>query len=395
MDIKNIFENFTSSVSNPNIVEHFDTHEQQQQEEENQDMYDDFIDKLVKDPNLSKSEKNSLLRIKERGEDKKELLFNYLIGIYNIYTNNVQTVHVKKVALNARKGEQAERIKEISSDYTKSQGSNETIKREIQVNNYKYESANYDIDVLKIVLIGIGVLTVIPIVGFFKVISKKVAIILWVLTILGLSGYGGYAYFLKTQRDINDFDKIQFDKPSKNQVSGHTTDPEYESSLDPKKANVGKIDKYINETECPSNGNGGNGGKGGSDDSDHSPIDVTTQSTRSIPSEVHTPTTQVFLTKPAQKPVCRGKPKISGKETIDSNDNDSKLDTSGVSEMLNDLVENIKDNKNVSIAALICIFVVIFLGVFLYKRQSTGTVQPAVAIPQVQPQLQQPSQPQF
>ena len=63
--------------------------------------------------------------------------------------------------------------------------------------------------------------------------------------------------------------------------------------------------------------------------------------------------------------------------------------------MLNDLVENIKDNKNVSIAALICIFVVIFLGVFLYKRQSTGTVQPAVAIPQVQPQLQQPSQPQF
>ena len=66
MDIKNIFRNFSSSVSNPNIVEHFNT--EQQEEVLNEDVYDDFIDKLVQDKSLSESEKKSLLRIKERGD---------------------------------------------------------------------------------------------------------------------------------------------------------------------------------------------------------------------------------------------------------------------------------------------------------------------------------------
>ena len=118
MDIKNIYEKFSSSVSNPNIVEHFSENVEDKVEaesENNGDVYDVFIDKLVEDSELSEKEKSSLLRIKQMGDNKKELLFNYLMGLFNIYTNNVQSNHIKRVALEARKKEQAERFNSASS----------------------------------------------------------------------------------------------------------------------------------------------------------------------------------------------------------------------------------------------------------------------------------------
>lgn len=358
MDIKNIYEKFSSSVSDPNIVEHFSEQVNiESQAEDPDDSYDVFINKLVEDPNLSQKERDSLLRIKQMGNNKKELLFNYLMGLFNIYTNNVQSVHVKRVALEARKKEQSERLNEVGTTYKKSQGVNETVKREIQVNNYRFNSINYDLDVLKIILIGIGVLTIIPVIGFFEIMPKKVTIIIWALTLIGFGGYGGYSYYMKSERDNNNFEKYKFDKPSKNFVSGHKTDPDYEGKIDPREATVGKVDKYINEQK----------GKCDAEDED-SPADVTT---------TVTPTTQAKApTTPATKPVCKPKEtsgdagKLSNEDTEDkTNKSQSELEVK-----FNELLELIKDNYMVCLGALGSIVIVIILGVFLYKKTSSSEV---------------------
>lgn len=355
MDIKNIYEKFSSSVSNPNIVEHFSEQvEIEPQAEESGDSYDVFIDKLVKDPNLTQKERDSLLRIKQMGNNKKELLFNYLMGLYNIYTNNVQSVHVKRVALEARKKEQTERLKEVGTTFKKSQGVNETVKREIQVNNYRFDSINYDLDILKIILIGIGILTIIPVVGFFEIMPKKVTIVIWALTLVAFGGYGGYSYYMKSERDNNNFGKYKFDKPGKNFVSGHKTDPDYEGKIDPREASVGKVDKYINEQK----------GKCDSED-EASPVDVTT---------TVAPTTQAKPpTTPATKRVCKSK--------LDSGDagklSDEKTESGSPDELqqkLNELLELVKENYVVCLGGLVSIILVIILGVYLYKRSASSEV---------------------
>jgi hypothetical protein len=376
MDIKNIYEKFSSSVSNPNIVEHFSENVEDKVEaesENNGDVYDVFIDKLVEDSELSEKEKSSLLRIKQMGDNKKELLFNYLMGLFNIYTNNVQSNHIKRVALEARKKEQAERLKDVGTTYKKSQGVNETVKREIQVNNYKFDSINYDLDVLKIILIGIGVLTLIPVVGFFEIVSKKVTIIIWALTLIGFGGYGGYSYFMKSERDNNNFGKYKFDKPSKNQVSGHKTDPDYEGKIEPRDASVGKIDKYINEQ------------KGDCDAEDtESPADVTT---------TVTPTTQVKApTSAATKSVCKAKPKTDAGE-LQNEDTEDKTNKaqSELNDKFNELLELIKENYLVCLGALGSIVIVIILGVFLYKKTASSEVLES-ALNDAPVQLQQVTQ---
>lgn len=359
MDIKNIYEKFSSSVSNPNIVEHFSEQvEIEPQAEEPGDAYDVFIDKLVKDPNLTQKERDSLLRIKQMGNNKKELLFNYLMGLYNIYTNNVQSVHVKRVALEARKKEQAERLKEVGTTFKKSQGVNETVKREIQVNNYRFDSINYDLDILKIILIGIGILTIIPVVGFFEIMPKKVTIVIWALTLVAFGGYGGYSYYMKSERDNNNFGKYKFDKPGKNFISGHKTDPDYEGKIDPREASVGKVDKYINEQK----------GKCDSDDEDsQSPADVTT---------TVAPTTQVKPpTTPATKPVCKSKPDSGDAGKLsDGDENTESKSPDELQQKLNELLELIKENYVVCLGGLGSIILVIILGVYLYKRSASSEV---------------------
>lgn len=359
MDIKNIYEKFSSSVSNPNIVEHFSEQvEIEPQAEEPGDAYDVFIDKLVKDPNLTQKERDSLLRIKQMGNNKKELLFNYLMGLYNIYTNNVQSVHVKRVALEARKKEQAERLKEVGTTFKKSQGVNETVKREIQVNNYRFDSINYDLDILKIILIGIGILTIIPVVGFFEIMPKKVTIVIWALTLVAFGGYGGYSYYMKSERDNNNFGKYKFDKPGKNFISGHKTDPDYEGKIDPREASVGKVDKYINEQK----------GKCDSDDEDsQSPADVTT---------TVAPTTQAKPpTTPATKPVCKSKPDSGDAGKLsDGDENTESKSPDELQQKLNELLELIKENYVVCLGGLGSIILVIILGVYLYKRSASSEV---------------------
>ena len=359
MDIKNIYEKFSSSVSNPNIVEHFSEQvEIEPQAEEPGDAYDVFIDKLVKDPNLTQKERDSLLRIKQMGNNKKELLFNYLMGLYNIYTNNVQSVHVKRVALEARKKEQAERLKEVGTTFKKSQGVNETVKREIQVNNYRFDSINYDLDILKIILIGIGILTIIPVVGFFEIMPKKVTIVIWALTLVAFGGYGGYSYYMKSERDNNNFGKYKFDKPGKNFISGHKTDPDYEGKIDPREASVGKVDKYINEQK----------GKCDSDDEDsQSPADVTT---------TVAPTTQAKPpTTPATKPVCKSKPDSGDAGKLsDCDENTESKSPDELQQKLNELLELVKENYVVCLGGLGSIILVIILGVYLYKRSASSEV---------------------
>lgn len=354
MDIKNIYEKFSSSVSNPNIVEHFSEQvEIEPQAEDQGDSYDVFIDKLVKDPNLTQKERDSLLRIKQMGENKKELLFNYLMGLYNIYTNNVQSVHVKRVALEARKKEQAERLKEVGTTFKKSQGVNETVKREIQVNNYRFDSINYDLDILKIILIGIGILTIIPVVGFFEIMPKKVTIVIWALTLVGFGGYGGYSYYMKSERDNNNFGKYKFDKPGKNFVSGHKTDPDYEGKIDPRDASVGKVDKYINEQK----------GKCDAED-EESPADVTTTVATTQAKEPTTPTT---------KPVCKSKPD-SGDPGKLCDENTESESPDELQQKLNELLELVKENYLVCLGGLGSIILVIILGVYLYKRSASSEV---------------------
>lgn len=354
MDIRNIYEKFSSSVSEPNIVEHFADSIKQI---ENEDVYDRFINKLIDEQDLSETEKKSLLRIKDLGDDKKELLFNYLMGLFNIYTNNIQTIHVKKVTLEARKKEQLERLEEVGTTFKQSQGLNETVKREIQANDYKFDSINYDLDILKITLIGIGALTIIPVIGFFKLFSKNVSIILWIITLLGFGGYVGYSYYMKNQRDPNNFDKYKFGIPNKNQVSGHTKDPNYEGIIDPKDASVGKVDKYVNEVKHKCE-----------DGEDTTSPSVTTTST-----PTPTPTTESRT-----KPVCKKKSK-EGDEDEDApcllDDDKVGENTDKIKEKLNEIVELIKQNYMVCFGALGSIILVIIIGVFLYKRTNAPIEQ--------------------
>ena len=77
MDIKNIYEKFSSSVSNPNIVEHFNIDISLEERNPN---FNKLIDELKKDDKLSETERMGLEKIKtvENPKEQLRVLFNYL-----------------------------------------------------------------------------------------------------------------------------------------------------------------------------------------------------------------------------------------------------------------------------------------------------------------------------
>ena len=70
MDIKNIYEKFSSSVSNPNIIEHFETAVEENSTKK--EILNEFIDKLSNDPNISETEKFGLQKIKSITDPKEQ-----------------------------------------------------------------------------------------------------------------------------------------------------------------------------------------------------------------------------------------------------------------------------------------------------------------------------------
>ena len=97
---------------------------------------------------------------------------------------------------------------------------NMTGKRKIEININKSRQTNYNITILKIVLLVVGCLILIPILKRFDILSRKMGLIIWgaSLVVIGLV-YIYVVYIKNGNRNALDYNEYNFINPSDSQVA--------------------------------------------------------------------------------------------------------------------------------------------------------------------------------
>lgn len=183
--------------------------------------YLEVVDKLKennKNLNVQQIELGKLKKI-QNPCDLREILWSLLTSVYT-YNSQVLDSNL----------EEMEKAEELISDQKKLaqkdrtivdeiKGLNLTNKRKIKIENYAFEKTMYQVNFLKTALIVLAILIVVPVLRFFLIITRDLALGLYISVVVGLVLYGVYQLYYKSlNRDENDFNQYNFGKPNDKQV---------------------------------------------------------------------------------------------------------------------------------------------------------------------------------
>ena len=183
--------------------------------------YLEIVDKLKennKNLNVHQIDLGKLKKIKNAC-DLRELLWSLLTSVYT-YNSQVLDSNLEEM----EKAEEliSEQRKIAQKDRTivdEIKGLNLTNKRKIKIENYAFEKTMYQVNFLKTVLIVLAILIVVPALRFFRIITRDLALGLYIVVVIGLVLYGVYQLYYKSlNRDENDFNQYNFGKPNDKQV---------------------------------------------------------------------------------------------------------------------------------------------------------------------------------
>lgn len=195
--------------------------------------------------------------------EKKEIIWNYLINEYNLntqITDSNNKVISKNEKLIKNQKEKISKNKEVLDSLG---NFNSTKKRNIEINVYKFKKMETELNLLKIVTISLLIFFVPLILGKMKILSKNISVIIYVVLLIAIIIYIVYnLYFANIGRDEQKWDEINFNKPDKNsptqnkllnQMSSNDkakclalSDMIQSENFDPADVDIGDVNKFVN-----------------------------------------------------------------------------------------------------------------------------------------------------
>ena len=183
--------------------------------------YLEVIDKIRennKNLNVHQIDLGKLKKIKNAC-DLREILWSLLTSVYTynsqVLDSNLEEMEKAEELISEQK-KMAQKDRTIVDEI---KGLNLTNKRKIKIENYAFEKTMYQVNFLKTALIVLAILIIVPALRFFRIITRDLALGIFIIVVVGLVLYGVYQLYYKSlNRDENDFNQYNFGKPNDKQV---------------------------------------------------------------------------------------------------------------------------------------------------------------------------------
>lgn len=149
-----------------------------------------------------------------------DIIWKKLCAKYNENTTNIVNEYKKNKEYKDLLSMQESQLSNNTVSLSMLNDLNMTGKRKIEINLNKSRQTNYNITILKIVLLVVGCLILIPILKRFDILSKKMGLIIWgaSLVVIGLV-YIYMVYIKNGNRNALDYNEYNFINPSDSQVA--------------------------------------------------------------------------------------------------------------------------------------------------------------------------------
>jgi len=155
----------------------------------------------------------------EDPDKKREFLWQYLINIYNEHTDKLdkyyRIIEKNDELVKAQKDD----VIKVETVLTNLENVNSTKKRKIEISINDYNNTIYQLHFLKVSVVVLGILVIIPLLKYMRLITPGLAVSVYFGSVLVLAIYGVYKlYYQSLNRDDNDFNKFNFSKPNNNEI---------------------------------------------------------------------------------------------------------------------------------------------------------------------------------
>ena len=143
-----------------------------------------------------------------------------LKSVYDTMTDENIRLYRHLNSIRVTKQQNKEQLSKNSNNINENTDIGETNKRLVEIKLNKDKKTYYILNVLKICIIIIGCLIVIPILVKLKIVSKKIGLIIFGVSILIIVCVILYfAYIKNYNRDVNNFSKFNFKNPDSTEIA--------------------------------------------------------------------------------------------------------------------------------------------------------------------------------
>lgn len=150
---------------------------------------------------------------------KLELLNDFLTEIYNFNSEHINNNNNKIESNENLIKIQNNSIEDYKHLITNLENERNTNYRFVEEKIYNFEKKQITIEYFKLAVYCSLALVILPILSYYKFISKNVTIILWIMGVISIILYGVYTLFYKdVNRNKKFFDKFNFNKPTKKDI---------------------------------------------------------------------------------------------------------------------------------------------------------------------------------
>ena len=174
--------------------------------------YADIVDIIKETYDTSNSNLNH--------NSSRQDIFNFLEEQYNNQTTRAVDNYERKSDLESKIKEQEKELQKKKVALNQIQNLDDTNKRYIEMNLNMARKKEYQIKQIQVLLIGVGILTIFPIIKKFNVMPAQLLVIIWLLCLILLSSFVIFMMFIKdANRDDDKFDEYNFKKPTDEQIA--------------------------------------------------------------------------------------------------------------------------------------------------------------------------------
>jgi len=147
-------------------------------------------------------------------------LWTSVKSLYDLNSLHTRSNFVDKNNLQKLVGQQNEQLDTDHVTISDLNELNSTAKRRIEINMNKYRKIDYQLSVLKYILVAVMCLLIIPILTYANVLGKStgMGVIVFLLVLIAVAGYF-FLYVKNVGRDNNDYKEFNFVKPTDEQVA--------------------------------------------------------------------------------------------------------------------------------------------------------------------------------
>jgi hypothetical protein len=153
------------------------------------------------------------------GNDSNTLsreLWRLLKTTYEINTLNSYSNYIDKKSLNNNTDLQESVLSDSKVSLSELEKLNETNKRHIEINMNMHRRINDQLNMLKVILVFLGVLLIIPLLRYANAISKSTSLILYLFGLIIIIIIYLINYFNNINKDNNNYNEYDFKKPDSN-----------------------------------------------------------------------------------------------------------------------------------------------------------------------------------